>query len=147
MLSIGCSGFVATIFYFRAPRSRFLPLLRQIYPQRCGGVGSGGSRPLDQGVSGLHGCGRGVWPLSFCWTGLTGLWTGLTGIQAEGFMQIGLTGCMDRSDRLCIGRSVEVRECRHFSCYSNSYLWSCKTCKLCMYLNQLCKIVVFKFVL
>ena len=26
----------------------------------------------------------------------------------RGFIQAGLTGCMDRSDRLCIGRSVEV---------------------------------------
>ena len=65
----------------------------------------------------------------------------------RGFIQAGLTGCMDRSDRLCIGRSVEVRECRPFSCYSNSYLWSCKTCKLYMFLNQLCKIIVFKLLL
>ena len=66
---------------------------------------------------------------------------------SQGFLAAGLTGCLNRSDRLCIGRSVEVRECRPFSYYSNSYLWSCKTCKLCMYLNQLCKIVVFKLVL
>ena len=29
----------------------------------------------------------------------------------RGFIQAGLTGCMDRSDRLCIGRSVEVVMC------------------------------------
>ena len=65
----------------------------------------------------------------------------------RGFMQAGLTGCMDPSDRLCIGRSVEVVKCRPFFFYSISDLYGCKTCKLCMYLNPLCKTNVSKLVL
>jgi len=41
----------------------------------------------------------------FGWTSLTNLWTGLTGGYVVLFMQAGLIGWANRSDRLQVGRT------------------------------------------